>query len=75
MILLLIGSAWILVVSLVLGLCAAARRGDEREQRRTTVAARREKPEPGLLSADAAARHGRGAEPAHELVGAGGTTG
>jgi hypothetical protein len=69
--LLLILASWILVVSLVLGLCAAARRGDQREAIEVGGAASVESPEPRVL-ADPQARIGRRSEPARQLVGAGG---
>lgn len=71
MALLLIIASWMLVASIVLGLCVAARRGDQQEERRAQ-AARPELPTPHRLPVT---RHGQSSkpDPAHELVGARGT--
>jgi hypothetical protein len=72
MALLLIIPFWILVLSIVLALCVAARRGDQQEERRAEAAARLELPTPHRLPVT---RHCSKPElePAHELVGARGT--
>jgi hypothetical protein len=70
MALLLIIPAWILVVSIVLALCVAARRGDQHEERLAGAAAPTELPAPSRL---AVTRQSPRADAARELVGAGGT--
>jgi hypothetical protein len=71
MALLLIIASWMLVLSIVLALCVAARRGDQQEERRAE-AARPELPTPHRLPVT---RHNQSStlEPAHELVEARGT--
>jgi hypothetical protein len=57
MILVLVVSCWMFVVSLVVGLCFAARSGDDRQQAS------------GLPAPEPAPRAGRRAEPQREAVG------
>jgi hypothetical protein len=67
MILVLVVSCWMFVVSLVVGLCFAARSGDDRQQASGLPA-----PEPAPLRAARTAeapRAGRRAEPQREAVG------
>jgi hypothetical protein len=70
MALLLIIPSWILILSIVLALCVAARRGDQQEERRAEAAARPELPAPHRLPVT---RESSKPEPAHELLGARGT--
>jgi hypothetical protein len=71
MILLLIIPCWILLLALVLGLCLAARRGDQRVESGTEAGAHGAVDEPSL--AYGKARERGNADSAQQLVGASGT--
>jgi hypothetical protein len=71
---LIILAAWILVVSLVAGLCAAARCGDVQLEHARSPAGLGDAPRPIVVPSPAHARLTGGAEPAADLVGAAGAT-
>jgi hypothetical protein len=72
---LIIIASWLLVVSVVIGLCVAARRGDLQHERSASAATWGQEPESIVISAHTSARHGSHAERDRQLVGAGGATG
>jgi hypothetical protein len=73
MILLLIISSWGLLVSVVVGACVAARRGDVQQERPSAVATVTGEREPVPVATAACARPARSQEPVRQLAGAGGT--
>jgi hypothetical protein len=73
MILLLIISLWGLLVSVVVGACVAARRGDVRQERASAVATVTGEREPVLVATAPPARPARPQEPVRQLARAAGT--
>jgi hypothetical protein len=71
-VLLIIIPAWILILSVVVGLCVAARHGDRQEEERAPVGTALGEPL-ALGPAPVEAWKGRQPDGAHELVGAGGS--
>jgi hypothetical protein len=74
MTLLIIFSAWILVLSFVVALCLAARRGDLEPEPASAAGRCVETPESRVIAAHASPRRGRSPEPRRSLDGAGART-
>lgn len=74
MTILIILAAWILVLSLVAGLCLAARRGDVQLEQTHSRAERSEAPRSIVIPPSASARRIERPEPAGDLVTAAGAT-
>jgi hypothetical protein len=74
MTLLIIFSAWILVLSFVVALCLAARRGEAEQEPASAAGGCLETPESSVIAAHASPRRGRSPERRRSLAGAGART-
>jgi hypothetical protein len=73
MILLLVIPSWLLILSLVLALCLAARRGEVDREQAPAPQACAAPVEHAFAAAEGPGRRAGHADPSHQLLGAGGT--